>query len=232
MKINNLGWLNSVWRITTVNPLISTLEERHIAPYPDEIPNRLIRMYSNKGQIVLDPFCGSGTTNFMALRLGRNTIGYDLEEKYIKIAKKKCGEKGVFYCKSSEKMDEIDDNKIQLCVTSPPYLHLRKYSDNPNNIGNFKNPYQALSNVFKEVFRVLKPKGYFCLNVSDVPRPDKKYFTTFPYDLIYCCKKIGFKFKNSIIWDKDINLKEWNLKYQKMMENHEYIWVFQKWNMV
>jgi DNA modification methylase len=144
------------------------------------------------------------------------------------MSKKRCENKGIFYCKSSEKMDEIGDNTIQLCITSPPYLHLRRYSDKPNNIGNIKNPYFALTNVFKEVYRVLKPKGYFCLNVSDVPRKDKKHFTTFPYDLIYVCKKLGFKFKNSIIWDKDVTIREWNVKYKKLMENHEYIWIFQK----
>jgi site-specific DNA-methyltransferase (adenine-specific) len=228
MKIKNLGWLNTVWRINTVNPLAKSLEDRHIAPFPDEIPNRLIQMYSEKDECVLDPFCGSGTTNFMAIRLGRRTIGYDIEEKYVEIAKKRCGSKGTFYCKSSETMEEIDDNSIQLCVASPPYLHLRKYSQNPDNIANLQNPYSSLDKVFRQVFRVLKPNGHFCLNVSDVPKPDKKHFTTFPYDLIYCCKKIGFKLKNSIIWDKDVTLREWNLKYKRMMTNHEYIWILQK----
>jgi len=228
MNIKNLGWLSSIWRITTVNPLANTLEDKHIAPFPEEIPNRLIQMYSKEGDYILDPFCGSGTTNFMAVRLGRKTIGYDLEPKHIDITKKRCDNKGIFHCKSSEKMDEVYDNSIQLCITSPPYLHLRRYSENPENIGNHPNPYPALTNVFKEVYRALKREGYFCLNVSDVPREDKKHFTTFPYDLIYACKRIGFKFKNSIIWDKDVTIRDWNIKYKKIMENHEYIWIFQK----
>lgn len=186
-------------------------------------------MYSEKGNYVLDPFCGSGTTNFMAILLRRKTIGYDIEEKYIKIVKERCENRGLFFCKSSEKMEEVYDNSIQLCVTSPPYLKLREYSNNPRNIGNMENPYPSLEKVFKEIFRVLKFKGYFCINVSDIFDKEKGEFTTFPYDLLNLCKKIGFKLENTIIWDKDINLKEWNVRNKKMITNHEYIWVFKKW---
>ena len=45
MNIKNLGWLSSVWRITTVNPIANTLEEKHVAPFPEEIPNRLIQIF-------------------------------------------------------------------------------------------------------------------------------------------------------------------------------------------
>jgi site-specific DNA-methyltransferase (adenine-specific) len=229
MTVRNLGWLNSVWRITTVNPFLTDIKERHAAPFPEEIPNRLINLFSKKGDYVLDPFCGSGTTNFMAIRLGRKTIGYDIEQKYIDMAKKRCDNGGLFFCKSSEKMDEVFDNAIKLCITSPPYLYLRKYSDDPKNIGNVENPYPLLKKVFEEVYRVLKFGGHFCLNVSDVPEETKpRYLTNFPYDLLNMCKQLGFQLKNTIIWDKDVTLKEWNIKFNKIMENHEYIWILVK----
>ena len=164
----------------------------------------------------------------MALLLGRKTIGYDIEEKYIKITKSKCNNKGLFFCKSSENMEEVYNNSMQLCITSPPYLKLREYSNNPKNIGNMKDPLPALKNVFIEVFRVLKIGGHFCLNVSDVFNQETKEFTTFPYDLLNLCKEIRFKLENTIIWDKDTNLKEWNIINNKMITNHEYIWVFRK----
>src|SRR3989344_3640116 len=106
--VRNVGWLGSVWKITTVNPIIESFEnkmqginESHISPFPEEIPNRLISMYSRKDDIVLDPFCGSGTTNYVAIALGRKTIGYDTEEKYVYIAKKRSNFMGRFYCRSS-----------------------------------------------------------------------------------------------------------------------------------
>ena len=58
----------------------------HPAPFPVELPYRLIQLYSFKGDIVLDPFVGSGSTCLAALRANRRYIGYDINEKYIKLA--------------------------------------------------------------------------------------------------------------------------------------------------
>jgi DNA modification methylase len=229
-KLRNVDWLSSVWRITTVNPEIERFkleaETVHPAPFPEELAYRLIMLFSRRGDWVLDPFCGSGTTNFMALCLGRNTIGYDVEPRYIELAKKRCKGKGIFYCKSSESMEEIESNQIQLCVTSPPYLNVRNYSQNPRDIGNMKNPYPALERVLTEIYRVLAPSGTFCLNVAGVAIEGE--LSTFPFDMVYMCKKIGFKFRSSIIWDKGILIKEWNLQHNEIAENHEYIWIFRK----
>ena len=59
----------------------------HPAPYPLEIPYRLIRMYSFCDDIVLDPFFGSGTTGLAAHKTGRNYIGYEIHKEYINIFK-------------------------------------------------------------------------------------------------------------------------------------------------
>jgi len=227
-KLRNLDWLGSVWRITTVNPMFQKfkLGDLHMAPFPEELAYRLISLYSKEGDYVLDPFCGSGTTNFVALSLNRKTIGYEIEQKYVDMAKRRCRNQGLFFSKSSENMKEVYHNSIQLCITSPPYLNVRKYSDNPENIGNMQDPYPTLKKVFKEVYRVLKPTGYFCLNVAGVA--DRGYLKTFPFDLIHICKNVGFKFRSSIIWDKGLMIKDWNIKNNEIAENHEYVWIFKK----
>lgn len=61
----------------------------HPAPYPIELPARCIKLYTFENEIVLDPFMGSGTTAVAALMLGRKFVGYDVEEKYIKLAEKR-----------------------------------------------------------------------------------------------------------------------------------------------
>jgi site-specific DNA-methyltransferase (adenine-specific) len=58
----------------------------HPAPFPEELPNRLIQLYSFTNDIILDPFIGSGTTAVAAIKLKRNYIGYDINEEYIKLA--------------------------------------------------------------------------------------------------------------------------------------------------
>jgi len=87
-EFNEGRWYLSVWDITNVLPLKGRLEEG-IAAFPDEIPYRLIKLFSYKGETVLDPFMGSGTTLKVALELGRKTIGYELDLELLDIVKKK-----------------------------------------------------------------------------------------------------------------------------------------------
>jgi modification methylase len=77
---------NSVWHIAPVPP---SYRRFHPAAFPEEIPYRLIQLYSNMGDLVLDPFVGSGQTTKMARFLKRRYIGIDKSEKYVKIAKKR-----------------------------------------------------------------------------------------------------------------------------------------------
>ena len=56
--------------------------EGHPAPFPKELPHRLIKLYSFYGDTVLDPFMGTGTTAEAALELGRNCIGYEINPEY------------------------------------------------------------------------------------------------------------------------------------------------------
>ncbi len=63
----------------------------HEAMFPDELPRRLIKMFTFKGETVLDPFLGSGTTAKVALELGRNFIGYEINENFREIIEKKVG---------------------------------------------------------------------------------------------------------------------------------------------
>lgn len=77
---------NSVWHIAPVPP---SYRRFHPAAFPEEIPYRLIQLYSNIGDLVLDPFVGSGQTTKIARFLKRRYIGIDKSIKYIKIAKKR-----------------------------------------------------------------------------------------------------------------------------------------------
>lgn len=59
----------------------------HPAPFPEELANRLIRMFSFVGDTVLDPFVGTGTTMVTAARAGRNSIGVEIDPEYCRIAR-------------------------------------------------------------------------------------------------------------------------------------------------
>ena len=75
---------NSVWDITPVPPNAV----KHPAPFPEQIPWRLIQLYTKKGDVVMDPMCGSGQTTKVAKSLGRSFVGVDLRKQYAALAKK------------------------------------------------------------------------------------------------------------------------------------------------
>ena len=78
-----IQWTKSVWQMSTE----SAKKVGHPAPFPEELPYRLIQLYSFKGDVVLDPFIGSGTTAISAIKSERVFIGYDISEEYIELAK-------------------------------------------------------------------------------------------------------------------------------------------------
>ena len=82
-----LEWTKSVWTF----PAVSARSIGHPAPFPEELPHRLIQLYTFKNDVVLDPFCGSGTACLAALKSGRNYIGYDIDEKYVELANDRIG---------------------------------------------------------------------------------------------------------------------------------------------
>ena len=81
-------WYLNVWQITNVLPINNRLE-KGIAAFPEEIPYRLIKLFSYKGEIVLDPFMGSGTTLKVSIELGRKAVGYEIDLELLDVAKKK-----------------------------------------------------------------------------------------------------------------------------------------------
>lgn len=80
-----MEWTKSIWTINAE----SAKRIGHPAPFPEELPYRLIQLYSFKGDIVLDPFIGSGTTAVAAIKSDRKFVGYDISQEYIDLAQKR-----------------------------------------------------------------------------------------------------------------------------------------------
>ena len=84
-KEDFLEWTKSVWNF----PTVSAKKIGHPAPFPEELPHRLIQLYTFKGDVVLDPFCGSGTTCVAAKKSGRHYVGYDISPEYVALAQQR-----------------------------------------------------------------------------------------------------------------------------------------------
>lgn len=89
-EFNEGKWYLSIWDITNVLPLKGRTEEG-IAAFPEEIPRRLIKLFSFVGETVLDPFLGSGTTTKVARQLGRNSYGYEIDLELKPVILEKIG---------------------------------------------------------------------------------------------------------------------------------------------
>ncbi|MSQ10492.1 MAG: site-specific DNA-methyltransferase [Dehalococcoidia bacterium] len=86
-----VDWTRSIWRMETQSRLSDKAGKRynHPAPFPVELPRRLMLLYTNRGDVVLDPFMGSGSTAVAAVEEGRQFVGYDISPEYCAWARER-----------------------------------------------------------------------------------------------------------------------------------------------
>ena len=109
-------------------------QDGHIAMFPEELPKRLIKMFSFVGDTVLDPFVGSGTTSLAAKNLGRNSVGYEINSKFIGMIKQKL-DVGVGKMFDNSTVNFVNQEKIDT---------------------NFKNQISKLLYIFKDSIKLNK----------------------------------------------------------------------------
>ena len=173
--------------------------------FPPIIPKILIEKYTKNGDFVLDPFVGGGTTLVEAIKLGRNSIGFDINpkaialsnEKIMKIQRKNIISRAEI-CDANNLI--LKDNSIDLIVTSPPYWNIITYSSEKKCLGNSKhfNQYlEGLERSIEEMFRVIKPQKYCCIIIGDAVEGWKFHPLGYNTQLIF--EKIGFSLQRVII---------------------------------
>ncbi len=102
-------------------------QDGHIAMFPEELPKRLIKMFSFVSDIVLDPFLGSGTTSLAAKNLGRNSVGYEINPKFIDMIRQKL-DFSVSKMFDNSNINFIDQEKININfidqISKLPYIFI------------------------------------------------------------------------------------------------------------
>ncbi|MHA1271802.1 MAG: DNA methyltransferase [Promethearchaeota archaeon] len=234
-KLNELDgneWLRysiSVWEIT------KTPEERklgHPAIFPLELCNRIIKIFTKPGDIVLDPFFGSGSTLISAKNNNRKAIGFEINKEYIKLFKNRIKQTSIsdFNLKEKDKRinsikifnknanlisDYLQPNSIDLCLTSPPYWdilrmkrtadykNIRPYSDNDEDLGNIED-YNLFLLKLKEIFQQIYDilKDNKYCVIVLMDIRKKDQFFTFHIDTINFMRDIGFYLDDIIIWNR------------------------------
>lgn len=243
-------YTKTVWSIANVG------HGEHPAVFPEELPLRLIKLFSFWGETVLDPFGGTGTTASVAMSLGRSAVSVDQNKRYVAIANERCN--GLFERVNptstlqvvqgdSRKLKFIDDDSVSLIVTSPPYWDKADYGDQNTNIGR-RDTYvaflQKMKEVFEECYRVLEPGRKICVNTANVNQFTEYGLLTFPIAADFCVilRELGFVMINELIWSKDKTGGRWGSANAQrpifgsypyppnfLFKNvHEYILVFAK----
>ncbi|MYB37238.1 MAG: site-specific DNA-methyltransferase [Gammaproteobacteria bacterium] len=212
------------WReyTKTVRVIANTRRDDHPAVFPDEIPRRLIKLFSFHDDVVLDPFAGTGTTARVALSLGRRATCVDQNGNYVRTIKRECREhyngNGSNPLQAvhgdSRCMDFVEGNSVGLIVTSPPYWDKANYGKSSKNLGNHPNYVQFLDSlrpVFRECLRVLMPGRKLCVVTANVNQHTEHGLLTFPLatDFAVLLRDIGFVMVNEIIWSKDGSGGKW-----------------------
>jgi DNA modification methylase len=228
---------------------------RHPAMFPSELCKRLIEIYTKKGDLVLDPFLGSGSTLAAARDLARRGVGLEINAEFVKLARSRLSQEKLIkldvpepetFCDDAINLSKyVKDETVDLCITSPPYwnIHLRKrsadykesrpYSELDRDIGNipeYSTFMTELSKIFTKVYKALKHGKRCVVIVMDIRVQSK--FIPFHVDVIKMMEGVGYILEDIIIWDRKAeysNLRPLGYPYAFIVNKiHEYILIFRK----
>ncbi len=258
-------WVKAQVAIWSFNYEKRDIRDKHIHPavFPIGLPKKCIELFTHKGELVLDPFAGIGTTLLAAQDTGRNAVGFDLKKEYVKYAADRLKQKGLSDTTQIEINDDahniskyLENETVTLCVTSPPYanmlnkprlnkshradkrtdryyLEVHQYSNDTRDLGQMEHDEYAknLTEIYKGILPLMKPKAHCVINVNDVWENNKRY-PTHIY-VVQALQKAGFELRNILIWDKrdlvnGVGIFGWPSNYIKLGATFEYILDFWK----
>lgn len=203
----------------------------HPATFPITLAKKVIELFTHEGELVIDPFVGSGTTLAGAQECNRNAVGFDLHESYIKLSGQRIANEKLIESSTQVAVqddarkitDYIDDETVSLIFTSPPYANLlnrnrknksrrfrkneqygkiEQYSQDERDLGILElEPY---TKEIGEIFEKLLPllkPKAHCV----INVPDmwwENKRVTIHVNLIEELRRRGYEFRNTIIWDR------------------------------
>ena len=225
-------WIRSqlgVWQFNYSGKDIRN-KKLHPATFPVSLAAHVIKLFTHEGELVLDPFVGSGTTLVAAQDLQRNAIGADLSQEYINLSRSRLGfpnegePQQVAVAEDARKLSAlIEPGSVKLIFTSPPYANLlnrprknksrrvrhndqymkvEQYSQDERDLGTLDLDAYAreMASIFHSLKPTLKPGARCVINVPDMWWENERI--TIHIAVIEALRSVGYEFRNTIIWDR------------------------------
>ena len=218
----------------------STHSAKYRGNWAPQIARNLILLYSEEGEIVLDPMTGSGTTMIEAKLLGRKGVAFDIHPEVVKLAQEACSAEkdGKFDPKiergDARHLSTIKDDSVDLIATHPPYLNIIRYGEQEvegdlSAISSLTKFCDQIEKVAQECFRVLKPGKYCTILIGDTRR--RRHFVPLAFNVMQRFLKAGFILKEDIIklQHNCSATRYWDAQDKDfLLIMHEHLFVFRK----
>jgi DNA modification methylase len=220
----------------------ATHNSKYRGNFAPQIARNIIEMYTAKGESVLDPMVGAGTTLIEAKLLSRNALGLDINPQAVKLTEKALNFK--HHPPSEQKVKVGDardlsflrDNSFDLVLTHPPYMNIIKYSNGEipadlSNIGSLPKFCDEIEKIAKELFRILKPDKFCAILIGDTRKG--KHYVPLAFHVMQRFLKAGFVLKEDIIKVQHhcASTERWRAKAKRdkfYLIMHEHLFVFRK----
>ncbi|RLI67995.1 MAG: DNA methylase [Candidatus Gerdarchaeota archaeon] len=221
------------------------LNAKYRGNWAPQVPRNLILRYSKEGEIVLDPFVGSGTTLIECKLTNRRGIGIDINREAVMLALDRLDfetlhddylEQKVFQG-DARNLNFLTDESIDLIVTHPPYANIIGYSKLSKKEGDLSKVSsidefcEEMTKVAKEFFRVLKPGRYCAILIGDTRR--QKHQVLISFRVMEKFLEVGFALKEDIIKIQHNTKTEHLWRKQSIKSNflllaYEHLFIFRK----
>ena len=220
-----------------------------------QIPNQLIRRYTKKGEVVLEPFMGSGTTLFECEKLERKYIGFDINPKMIEYVNTQMSDNLIYqdysinFCNLLDKkavdvttqsaLKKFNQKSVQFVLMHPPYMDIVKFTEDKNDlsqIDNINEFVKKLKIICENSLKYLDKNRYFAIVIGDVYKNSEVISLGF-YCMDMIKRNFKVKLKGTIVKNIEGNRGKlgtggiWRyraLKSDYYIFKHEYIFVFKK----
>ena len=141
--------------------------------FVESLVSAVIDEYTARGQRILDPFAGYGTTLVVAERMHRSAVGVELLPSRVKYIRSRLAGDAEVILGDARNLTSLVSGRFDLCITSPPYMTATDHPENPltayeTDDGEYATYLSELGDVFRQVGLLLRPEGHVIINVANL----------------------------------------------------------------